>query len=108
MSPAYTVKNSGNVPLNIKPTSVSDTNANVTLVESLFEPNKQQVSLSLHGTSKTDSHDWNFKNLDANTLIISPYFTDSNYINYNIKGNYSGPLIGIQNVKYAVTFGWFQ
>ncbi|SCA91948.1 exported hypothetical protein [Pseudolactococcus piscium] len=108
MSPAYTVKNSGNVPLNIKPTSVSDTNANVALVESLFEPNKQQVSLSLHGTSKTDSHDWNFKNLDANTLTINPYFTDSNYINYNIKGNYSGPLIGIQNVKYAVTFGWFQ
>lgn len=108
MSPAYTVKNSGNVPLNIKPTSVSDTNVNVTLVESLFEPNKQQVSLLLHGTSKTDSHDWNFKNLDTNTLTINPYFTDSNYINYNIKGNYSGPLIGIQNVKYAVTFGWFQ
>lgn len=108
MSPAYTVKNSGNVPLNIKPTSVSDTNTNVSLVESSFEPNKQQVSLSLHGTSKTDSHDWNFKNLDASTLIINPYFTDSNYINYNIKGNYSGPLIGIQNVKYAITFGWFQ
>ncbi len=108
MSTAYTVKNSGNVPLNIKPTSVSDTNVNVTLVESLFEPNKQQVSLLLHGTSKTDSHDWNFKNLDANTLTINPYFTDSNYINYNIKGNYSGSLIGIQNVKYAVTFGWFQ
>lgn len=104
----YSIKNSGNVPLKIRPTAVKDNNMNVTLVESLFEPDKQQVSLSVHGSSKNDSHDWNFKNLDSTTLTIDPYFTDNNYVNYAIKGNYSGPLIGVQKVNYTITFDWSQ
>lgn len=104
----YTIKNSGNIPLKIKPNSITDNNKNVILVEDSFEPNKQQVSLLLHGSSKGSSQDWNLKNLNSNTLTINPYFTDSDYVNFNIIGNYSGPLIGVQNVNYTLTFGWIQ
>lgn len=107
MSSAYLVKNLGNVPVNIKPNAISDTNTNVKLVENSFSSD-QQVMLSLHGVSSTSSHDWNFKNPDSTTLVINPYFTDSNSVNYSINGNYSGPLIGIQNVSYKITFNWAQ
>lgn len=106
----YKVYNSGNVPVNLSVASISNSNKNVGLVEtgSVFDSGKQEASLKLNGTSSTSSASWDFKNPGSSKLQIDPYFNTNNFVNLNMGGNYSGPLIGQLPVSYSVNFNVSQ
>lgn len=100
----YKVYNSGNVPVNLRVISITDSNINVGLVEtgSIFNPDKQEVSLKLNGACSTSSTSWDFKNPGTSKIKVDPYYTVKNNVTFNIGGNYSGPLIGRLPLLYKI------
>lgn len=100
----YKVYNSGNVPVNLSVTSITNSNINVGLVEtgSIFNTGKQEVSLKINGSSSISSKSWDFKNPGTEKIEVDPYYTVNNNITFNIGGNYSGPLIGQLPLLYKI------
>lgn len=100
----YKVYNSGNVPVNLSVTSITNSNTNVGLVEtgSIFNTGKQEVSLKINGSSSISSKSWDFKNPGTEKIEVDPYYTVNNNVTFNIGGNYSGPLIGQLPLLYKI------
>lgn len=100
----YKVYNSGNVPVNLSVTSITNSNINVGLVEtgSIFNTGKQEVSLKINGSSSISSKSWDFKNPGTEKIEVDPYYTVNNNVTFNIGGNYSGPLIGQLPLLYKI------
>lgn len=100
----YKVYNSGNVPVNLSVTSITNSNINVGLVEtgSIFNTGKQEVSLKINGSSSISSTSWDFKNPGTEKIEVDPYYTVNNNVTFNIGGNYSGPLIGQLPLLYKI------
>lgn len=108
--PNYTVYNSGNVPVNLGLTSVSNSNTNVELIKkgAVFNSDKQAVALSLEASSSNSTASWDFKEPGTSTLKLDPYFSTNNAAKFNISGNYSGPMIGQLPVSYTLNLNISQ
>lgn len=106
----YNVYNSGNVPIKLGVTSVTNQNTNVELVKTgaIFNSDKQEVSLKLNGSSTTTNISWDFKDPGTSTLQVDPYFSTNNIVKFGIDGNYSGPMIGQLPVSYNINFNISQ
>ena len=106
----YNVYNSGNVPVKLGVTSVTNSNTNVELVKtgSVFNSDKQEVSLKLNGASTAANVSWDFKEPGIATIQVDPYFSTNNAVKFGVGGNYSGPMISQFPVSYSVHFNISQ
>jgi len=106
----YKINNSGNVSVNFGVTSVTDTNTNVELIPDgkAFDFGKQQVALSVNGSTSIASKAWDLKIPEGQNIQIDPYYTTNSTVTLNIAGNYSGPLIRQIPVSYKMNIAISQ
>lgn len=110
----YSIRNSGNVPINfsIKSLTVNSGSSPVISLLDQLTGGNQELSLRLIAKNTSTDTTTTLGSLVEGTLNTSskikltPYWdsTENNHALY-LNGEYSGPLIGTQNVNYSLKFG---
>ncbi len=106
------MRNSGNVPVAVTLDKLSlnpESTGNISLVDQ-FITKKQELILSLVAEKSTSGQRTTFGPLTENEPVsgdpvsLNPFWQSDAQANLYLTGNYSGPMIGPQDVSYRLTF----
>ncbi|MBO1306484.1 hypothetical protein JZO70_09945 [Enterococcus sp. 669A] len=109
---AYTMRNSGNVPVAVTLDKLSlnpESSAKISLVNQ-FITNDQELILSLVAEKSDSGQQTKLGPLTENEPVsgdavsLNPFWQSDAQANLYLTGNYSGPMIGPQKVSYQSTF----